>query len=922
MSTTIPPPTQSSEPGAAPAVSSDIDRLIEQRIVQACKALWWAELTRSALKLVIASIAILLAWVVVDQWIYSPGPLFRWVIFVTLALVGLRYLATRVLPLLGRTIRPEYAARSLERDFPELRQSLTSYVSLRGDRVGSTLRHRVVRSIGAASAGYLRTHDELPSEAAGSFRWWIGTAVALALLMAYAVVSPKNSFQSAARLAAPFAAIDPAMRVSITEVQPGDSIAVAGRTVAVSAKIDGLRDDEPALVRWRRSDSTGQVVLEFDNQTRRYHAQLPLAYSDAGAIPYTIEAGDDSAGPFELNVQDVPVVAIESVHYDPPKYTGQAPWTISGGAINAIEGTQVTISAATNRPVVKARIEFNPRVLGDSVQATAGDPEMAIADNGTALTVSFPLRGARGRSAAVELESYRISVWDATEQRNPEPIVYPIRVATDLPPELAITLPTKSPKELPIDSQQVIEIHASDPDFGLRQISLEIRSGIDLMQPVLWSDDIGAKGNRIVEYRLRPSEHGFRVGDTVNVIAVATDNRVLDHDPSVKPNTTRTDAIEFKIVASQPPPRQDDPEADGVSAADERPASDQGEQNSGSDNAEGQKQQADGGGSGGEGQPQSSESPAEDGSSAGTSGSGKQQAQPGESAAEDSGGQSEPSESDPTSDAGSNAGSDAATDPNQSGPQRADNRQADQPSDPAQQAAPQQPDNSESGTSAEGKPGGDPNQPLDQSQSSESSGGPSDNRPPGSNGDLNSPGEGEAGQNKDQQRSGEPGQAQEASEAPQHDGEAFEKIRQHLEEQRKTKPQASETPGQRNSDQGSRDQGSRDQGSQSPEAVDQPAAPDTSDASESAGESGREDQGQQGAGGQQQAGDQSEQAGDQSEQPGDQQGDTATGPQGASSTDGSEANSEPGKSKGDQGQQTETSAGNRNGRPIQSGARR
>ena len=80
---------------------------------------------------------------------------------------------------------------------------MTSYVTLRGDGDTEGLRSRVVRSIGAATAGRLRAYDELPEEATGTIRWWVATAIALALLVGSAAFSPKNSLQSAARLAAP-----------------------------------------------------------------------------------------------------------------------------------------------------------------------------------------------------------------------------------------------------------------------------------------------------------------------------------------------------------------------------------------------------------------------------------------------------------------------------------------------------------------------------------------------------------------------------------------------------------------------------------------------------------------------------------------------------------------------------------------------
>jgi hypothetical protein len=659
MPTAAPPPVPSPPTDRTKVSVSDADQVIQQRIVEACRALWWAELTRSLLQLLIISVLMILAWVVFDQWAYAAGGLVRVIGFLAWLTTVAWFAIRRVLPLLGHSIRPEYAARALERDFPELHQSLTSYVSLRQRPASSTLQGRVLRSIGAATARHLRTHDQLPSETSGTFRWWIATAAVLALWLAYAVISPKNTWQSAARLAAPLSSIQPAMRVTISDVQPGNAPAVAGRSVAVSARIVGLRAEEPALLKWSRAGVDQQVALDFDRQLQRYQGELSLAHSDGGKIPYLIVAGDGVGGPFELTVEDLPVVAIESVHYQPPAYTGASARTSRSGAISGLDGTLVTISAKTNRPVVKAKIEFNPRPLGTSVEATAGAADMQVNQDKQSLSATFPLRSARGRSAAVELDSYQIRVWDAANQQNSQPIIYPVRIISDLPPEIAIMLPTRSPKELPIDAQQVIEIHASDPDFGLTQIGLEIHVGIDAVEPrVLWSDDAGVKGNRIAEYRLRPQELGLRIGDRVNVIASAKDNRRIDHDRSVEPNLTRTDPIELKIVVGGPPPRADDPEADGVTApedpqaAPDQVAPDQAEQNPSANNQQDQQPNGNGGssGSGGATQSQQESSGEENGAGTGTSqesrDSGPPQDQPGGAGERDSTGQGENSSDD------------------------------------------------------------------------------------------------------------------------------------------------------------------------------------------------------------------------------------------------------------------------------------
>ncbi len=565
--------------------------------MEACRALWWAELVRAVLRMVVVAIGALLLWVVMDQWLYSPGRVVRMLASLALLVAFGVYFYRCLRPLLSSSIRPEYAARSLERDMPELRQALTSYVTLRRDREAGDLRSRVVRSIGASTASQLRKHDALPMEATGTLRWWVVTAVALAILVGYAALSPKDTLQSAARLAAPLASIEAPHRVSIRDVEPGNADAIAGRSLEISALIEGMRNGEEATCIWDLPAGRQRFALSQDPETGRHAGTMELPHSASGTVIYSISAGDASAGPYTLRVQDVPVVALESIHYTPPKYTGQAPYTSSSGAITAVDGTTVRILANTNRAVSRAKIEFNPRPIGDRMQATAGANEMEIDSSGTSMFVTFPLRSARGRSAAVELESYRILVWDPAGQGNPDPIIYPIRVIPDLAPEVAITVPASSPKEVPIDAQQIIEVHASDPDFGLKSVSLEIRAGIDLVdQPVLWSSEAGEKGHQVTEFPLRPSELQLRIGDTVQVVAAAADNRASEVDPNVEANVVRTDPVTLKIVASSGSlPEENDPNADGLSSP--KDESSQDDETDGQSGDSGQEQ-AGGGGSG------------------------------------------------------------------------------------------------------------------------------------------------------------------------------------------------------------------------------------------------------------------------------------------------------------------------------------
>ncbi|MCO8122398.1 circumsporozoite protein- membrane associated protein, partial [Stieleria sp. TO1_6] len=717
-------------PPVAPRKTSAADQLIEQRIDEARRALWWSELTRTGLQVVIATMLALLAWLIMDQWIYSPGPLVRALCFLSLAAAAGWFLYRKAWPVITSRVTTEYAAWALEQDHPDFRQQLTSYVTLKQSTGGRGVRARVVHAIGSRAASLLKTHDTLPGEATGTFRWWIAAAAILAVLAIYFVASPKNSFASAKRLVSPLANIQPARRVQIQDVQPGHSETLAGRSIDVSAKVVGLRHNEPVWCRWTGDGPDRQSQLELDPSTQRYSGKLDLDHGASGAMHYSIEAGDAIAGPFDLRVQNVPVVAVESIHYTPPQYTGQKPRTTSSPSITVIDGTKVRITAKVNRPVQRAQLQFNPKQLGDTVRASGGIAAMQIATDQITLTSELTLRSANGKAATVEPESYRIKVWDQSEQSNPDPIIYPIRVIPDLPPEVAIVVPQKSPVEVPINGQQTIEVHAMDADFQLQSVSLQIDRGIkSIDQPLIWVKpaDGSGKGNQVTEYRFRPLEHQLRVGDVVRIAATAVDNRRIDGDPSVQPNQSTTDAIEIRIVDQQSDLPQDPTGNDGLSQPDDSPASDAQ-----------QPQQQDSGGKQSGGQ--------QGGGQSGDSGEATE-GQPSDSS--DSSQQPDgQNQSNPSGSGGDSQGDSQSSNSGSGGGQSSSDAGGQNPPQSQQQTDPQDPNESGKATGSQ-DPGGNP------ADGTPSDGSPSDGQTPANSDPTGGP--------------------------PKHDGEAFERIKDYLE---------------------------------------------------------------------------------------------------------------------------------------------
>ena len=755
------------------------EELIAATIAQAQAALWRAELSRCLLKLVVAAMAVTLAWVAIDQWIWSPGWPVRLAVLLAAIGTAVWWIAMRLTPLMRSRIRADYAAQSLELDMPELRHQLSSYVSLRGDLAIQGVRGAVVRSMGARAAGQIKQHRiDIPSEAAGTFTWWIVMAVMLAVVAAYSLLSPKNTLQSAQRLLMPLASIDAPSRVSISDVKPGDTEVLADRPLTISAAIRGLSAKDEPLVAYGIGFAQ-QAALAYDASTDRFAADISVPTSTA----YRLHAGDAVAGPFQIKTRDVPVASVRQVEIVPPTYTGLPTRISTGGAISGEENSRAMIATVINRAITRARIEFNPRdaaASGDAavrIGPSAGGMDMKVAEDGLSAKVEITLRLPREKSAAVTLHSYRVRVWDADGNENPDPITYPVRIIRDLPPEVTMVQPREVTKELPINAQQLVEIAATDPDYGLRRVELVWQRGAD--QPkteILWSAEKGERGNQVAEYRFRPEKLGLRVGDRVKVAAAALDNRE-DETGKHDPNRTVTQPVEWTIVAERQLPPPTAPE-DGMSEADDEPANSEEEpskpgKQGGKDSGSGQS---------GSGQSGSSDSSEGEGESEGEKGKADGQAgdQGGESG-EKSDGKSGDGKGDSRADGESKKGMSKGSGTDGKSGGEAGEAAGD---DSAAAENPSQENRSESASKA----------PQNQEQ-------PGDSMPK-ADGEQNGDSRPQDGQPaSDQPGADSPqGEGSDGAQQPEHDGDAFEKIRDFVNKKRDEAAKKPEPSSQKGND--------------------------------------------------------------------------------------------------------------------------
>ena len=543
-------------PRRAPRPSDDAklvqyDQYIDTHIRntrRAVKAVDWAT---ALVLLATGVIAFLLTAAVVEHW-FVPGGFSVGVRMALFALLvgGVGSFAYRRLwPLCRRAINPVYAAQTIERSSPTLKNSLINLLLFRQHR--TEISDAVYQTLEEQAAQRL---TRVPVDAAVDrshlirFGYVLIAVVAVAAL--YKVLSPKDPWIAAERILMPWSDIVPASRVSIRDVEPGSLTVSRGEFINVSAEIRDLDEDEPVLLRYTTDD--GQAVdkpipMRLARDGLRFEGRLPDAEGTGSKIGvaqnlrYRIEAGDARTRDYDVKVVAAPSILVDRVEYDYPEYTGYIDRTVEElGDIRAIEGTRITVHARANGPIEKAHVDFD----------ADGRTDLAMTATGSDAQASFVLALREDRQTPQHV-SYVLRFTSADGRPNRSPVKHPIVVDPDLAPEVAIRLPQEKTLDVRLNDTIAIEAEAGDPDFALADVRLhgEVAGQPVLDEPLLNRQHTGPFTGR---YQFTPSAHDLRAGDVVQYWIAADDNR------APQPNTTESERRRIRITspdpAQQPPP--------------------------------------------------------------------------------------------------------------------------------------------------------------------------------------------------------------------------------------------------------------------------------------------------------------------------------------------------------------------------------
>lgn len=555
-SSTAPGPANTTDQRSVSSIGHDY---IRRKINSTRRSVKLAELAAGLLLFGAGSILFLLLLAVVDHWVVGLGFMSRLAAFLVYVTAAAAFLWIYVAPLLIHSINPLYAARMIEQGQPTLKNSLLNFLFLTQNQQGT--RKAVLDAVetqAATDMSALKLEHLVDYTKAIRIGYVLA---ALAILFGlYKVISPKDPFQTALRVLAPWEEIARPSRVKIVDVQPGSTSIYQGESLEVSAKIyDAGTSDEIKLV---FSTRDGQLVdqsipMEVSNDGFTYQALLSTSENGIQqGLTYHIEAGDAMTRDFEVTTLEAPAIDVTSVRYDFPPYTGEEPYQREGdGHIRALENTMVTLRTVSNRPIQKAYLEFDP-IEGAPAGAFNTLPLQVRSSSPTEATVRFPLELNEAGTAGKH-RSYQVRFRTQDGVLNPHPVLHDIEVLRDLPPEVSWIEPTASEVELPANSSLRLKLRAIDPDFAIRQLHIDAAvEGRPLFDQTLL--DEAEKGQVLEAWMFVPAKHDLEEGQVVKLIGIAEDTRT-DHSGGFMPNRATTRPRIIRITAPVEGAQANDP---------------------------------------------------------------------------------------------------------------------------------------------------------------------------------------------------------------------------------------------------------------------------------------------------------------------------------------------------------------------------
>jgi len=451
----------------------EFDEFIDYQLTKASKSIQSTDILVGVVGAGLGLTLYLFIFILADHWLVTGG-LGPWAraIYWGLGFGALGYwVATRVVKPLNGRVNSLYAARQIEKSQPGLKSSLLVLTDLKqaGRATSGPIRGSLEKR---AAVGLSKADVEEAVDRSTLMTSSYALLFLLAVFCGYALLSPKSILQSAWRAFVPFTSTGVATRTRIDHVNPGSTEVPALSHLDVEVEVSGNAPPEATLYFTTADGAFVDEALPLRDTgegLRRYRGTLigPDGRGLRQNLTYHVVAGDARSDNYLVTVIQSPSAVVDSVDYEYQPYTGLANKSEPGGAIDAWEGTRVTVHATANQKVKSATLLFSDT---EDTSVKAEEQPMIITE-GTKLKATWQL-AFRTKDHSFP-KFYRVQLETEECHKDPLPTLHPLNIRADLPPKVEVLHP-KSDIQAPVNGVVGIAYRASDPDFKLRSLILNL----------------------------------------------------------------------------------------------------------------------------------------------------------------------------------------------------------------------------------------------------------------------------------------------------------------------------------------------------------------------------------------------------------------------------------------------------------------
>ncbi len=551
MAITAPQPPQSPQlvDGASRvAASLELDRLLDGQLARVRHRY----LVHGLATAVLLPGAVVLGAFVLDHVLRLPTPIRLFhtlIIAATFAIAAWRF----VWYPLSKRFSETDAAVLLERAFPELHERLVSAVQLKASLAASDdegLRNQSAAMIERLVADAATAAQSLPLHQlfipTRTRKLWTGAATLALLLCGGAIAMPDTAAAFVWRHLGFDVAYPRQTRLVLELPQAGQDLhrkdsgsetritLPAGADLPVSVLADGVVPKEVFLLVTSQSGALRNIATAPRPGGRFRHVFRRVMTG----FTFHARGGDDESGDRTVTVLTVhpPLVADVQAELTSPAYTRKAIETQTGGAIEALLGTEVRITVRCTQPVDSATLVFlesNKRVPLAAQQITD--------DSGAATALV-------GNFVVEQSDRYQVELLGEGGLKNPNPGAYPISALQDYAP-VGRWLSPDDEANTPLLPEAIlcVRVHARD-DFGLQTGKLQVDAGqgrVTDKQLLAAPTAEEAPRNELLFLQLAELKDLLPVGGTTDALGLQvdfTDNK----DPA--PNATQLPRRQIQVV--------------------------------------------------------------------------------------------------------------------------------------------------------------------------------------------------------------------------------------------------------------------------------------------------------------------------------------------------------------------------------------